>query len=249
MTRKYAAIILLFSFILIFSGCVNPGYGVRARVPVTPPEEATVQSPPVNEKHGPPSWAPAHGHRAKYSYRYYPSNEIYFDTGRGIYFYYRNGSWSVSASLPGGISLNVNDYVTLELESDRPYIRHHEIRKKYPPGQVKKMRSGKNKNKFNNRYENRYQYRYYPSDEIYFDTGRGIYFYYRNGSWSASVSLPGGIKLSVDDYVTLELDSDKPYTRHSEIKKKYPPGQVKKKNKDKDRGKNKNNYNRDFNIR
>ncbi len=37
---------------------------------------------------GPPPWAPAHGYRAKHRYRYYPSAEIYFDLGRGIYFYY-----------------------------------------------------------------------------------------------------------------------------------------------------------------
>ena len=54
-----------------------------------------------------------------------------------------------------------------------------------------------------------------------------------------SVSLPSRIRIDVNDFVALEMNSDKPYRYHSEVKKKYPPGKVKKKNKKK---KNKNKW-------
>ena len=34
--------------------------------------------------------------------------------------------------------MNLGDYVSLELATDKPYIHHAEHVKKYPPGQLKK---------------------------------------------------------------------------------------------------------------
>jgi hypothetical protein len=48
-----------------------------------------------------------------------------------------------------------------------------------------------------------------------------------------SLSLPQDIGFRLDDYVTIEMDTDKPYTRYEEHKRKYPPGQLKKKKKKK----------------
>jgi hypothetical protein len=83
---------------------------------------------------GPPPWAPAHGYRSKYAYRYYPAAEVYFDTGRGVYFYYRNGKWRISARLPIRIHARLGDAVFLEMDTDRPYKYHTDVRKRYPPG-------------------------------------------------------------------------------------------------------------------
>jgi hypothetical protein len=97
----------------------------------------------------PPPWAPAHGYRAKhYRYYYYPASQVYFDTERKLYFYSTGGRWRLSAQLPGVISLHARDYVALDLDSDRPYVYHPEVAKKYPPGLVKKqMGKGKKKEK------------------------------------------------------------------------------------------------------
>jgi hypothetical protein len=43
-------------------------------------------------KGGPPPHARAHGYRAKYSYRYYPSCYVYFDISRKCYFYLSGGT-------------------------------------------------------------------------------------------------------------------------------------------------------------
>ncbi len=48
-----------------------------------------------------------------------------------------------------------------------------------------------------------------------------------------SISLPSSIHVRLGDYVSVELDTDKPYTYHSDHVKRYPPGQKKKKNKKK----------------
>ena len=99
-----------------------------------------------HKKKGPPAHAPAHGYRAKHKYRYYPSRSVYFDTGRGLYFYLKGDNWEVGASLPSSIRVGLGDSVSIELDTDKPYTHHAEHKKKYPPGQMKKKK-GKKKNK------------------------------------------------------------------------------------------------------
>ncbi len=104
------------------------------------------KQPKVVKKHkkgGPPSHAPAHGYRAKNHYRYYPSHSVYYDTGRGFYFYLKGDNWEVGASLPGKLKMNLGAYVSLELATEKPYIHHAEHMKKYPPGQLKKNKNHK----------------------------------------------------------------------------------------------------------
>ncbi|MEJ2724889.1 MAG: hypothetical protein P8175_09635 [Deltaproteobacteria bacterium] len=88
--------------------------------------------------------APAHGYRAKYRY-YYPSSYLYYDTGRSLYFYYDGGNWQASVSLPTWIHIDINDRVSLEMGTDRPYEYHREVMKKYPPGHQKQKGKGKGK--------------------------------------------------------------------------------------------------------
>lgn len=88
--------------------------------------------PPPRISAGPPPWAPAHGHRRRFRYRYYPSVQVYFDIDRGLYFFLHMGRWYCSPSLPPGIKLE-RDFVILEMETDRPYLFHHEVLRAYPP--------------------------------------------------------------------------------------------------------------------
>jgi len=100
-----------------------------------------------HKKNGPPAHAPAHGYRAKHQYRYYPSRSVYYDTGRGIYFYLKGKNWEVGASLPTNLRVGLGDSVSIELDTDKPYIYHADHQKKYPPGQMKKKKN-KKKNKW-----------------------------------------------------------------------------------------------------
>ena len=82
-------------------------------------------------------------------------------------------------------------------------------------------------------YRAKHQYRYYPACSVYFDTGRRIYFYLEGDNWEVGASLPSSLQMRLGDYVNMELDTDRPYIYHEDHVKKYPPGQMKKKNKKK----------------
>ena len=98
-----------------------------------------------HQKQGPPAHAPAYGYRAKHKYRYYPSNSVYYDSGRGIYFYLKGDNWEVGASLPISLRAELGESVSIELDTDKPYIYHSEHVRKYPPGQMKDKKEKKDK--------------------------------------------------------------------------------------------------------
>jgi len=98
-----------------------------------------------HKKTGPPPHAPAHGYRAKYQYRYYPSNSVYYDTDRRLYFYLKGDNWEVGASLPSSVRVGLGDSVSIELDTDKPYNHYEEHVKKYPPkkSDTNKKKKGK----------------------------------------------------------------------------------------------------------
>jgi len=89
-----------------------------------------------HKKGGPPAHAPAHGYRAKHQYRYYPSSSVYYDTGRGLYFYLKGDNWEVGASLPNSLRVGLGDSVSIELDTDKPYNYYEEHVKKYPAKKI-----------------------------------------------------------------------------------------------------------------
>ena len=64
-------------------------------------------------------------------------------------------------------------------------------------------------------------YRYYPSGSIYYHINKGVYYYQRGDMWVSSLSIPAVLGAYIDSYVTLEMDTDKPYKSHNAVKKKY----------------------------
>jgi hypothetical protein len=60
------------------------------------------------------------------------------------------------------------------------------------------------------------------------DVDSQAYFYLEGDNWQVSVSLPISLKAKIGDYVTIGMDSDKPYTQFEEHRTSYPPGQMKK---------------------
>ena len=100
------------------------------------------------KKGGPPPHAPAHGYRAKHKYRYYPSSSVYYDSDRRIYFYLEGDNWEVGASLPSRLRIGLGRSVSIELDTDKPYVYNAEHVKKYPPGKMKKKNKKKKKDKW-----------------------------------------------------------------------------------------------------
>jgi hypothetical protein len=136
MRGKTIGIVVLIGFgilqLSLLPSCNVKRGGVQVGAP--PPE---ADPPP---KGGPPPWAPAHGRRAQYRYRYYPSFYIYFDIERRVYFYLEGDTWRMSAHLPSAVKLEPADYVVIELKTDKPYKYFSEHKKQYPPGQAKKKK-------------------------------------------------------------------------------------------------------------
>ena len=142
-----ALLTLLICLFLLFPATAcsvrGPGFGVRVgdvHGPPPPPHGP----PPPHAKVGPPPHAPAHGYRAKHTYRYYPDAQVYLDISRELYFYLDDGMWRISVSLPRYLHVRLGDHVTIHMNSDRPYTKYSHHKKKYPPGQMKKK---KKKNK------------------------------------------------------------------------------------------------------
>ena len=141
MIKKYSIFIVCISF-LLFSGCyTSDGWGHFK----WGDEPDSRRQHACTKKKGPPSHAPAHGCRAKYNYRYYPGSSVYFDSVRGVYFYFKGDNWTISTSLPDYIRLNIGSYVNIEMDTDKPYIKHKEHSKKYPPSKFKKKKGKKKK--------------------------------------------------------------------------------------------------------
>jgi hypothetical protein len=146
MKSPYGLVILLMLSLgaIFLNGCVTTGGQVA--VGWGPPQETYHQAPPV-KRHSPPAHAPARGYRAKHAYWYYPDSYVYFDTNRGVYFYLEDNNWRVSVSLPRYVQVNLGDHVAIEMDTDKPYIRFDEDRKKFPPGHMKKNKHKKKKGK------------------------------------------------------------------------------------------------------
>jgi len=97
----------------------------------------------LNHKHkkaGPPTHAPGHGYRAKHQYRYYPSQKVYQDTDRSLYFYLKGDNWEVGVTLPSHVRSELAESVNIELYTDKPYVHNAEHIKKYPPENSRKTK-------------------------------------------------------------------------------------------------------------
>jgi hypothetical protein len=128
--REKLLIFLFCAFVSIsISSCETHTAGVQ------------IGGPPVvvqDQRGGPPPHAKAHGYRAKHTYRYYTHAMVYFDLHRRLYFYLEGDQWRMSASLPSKLRMRLGEYVTIEMDSDKPYLKFKEHKRKYPPGHRKK---------------------------------------------------------------------------------------------------------------
>lgn len=94
----------------------------------------------------PPSWAPAHGYRAKHHkhkkhkhvktveqvYYYYPTQQVYFSPQSQQYFWLQAGTWAVGLQLPSSIQIGSASPLSLNLATNQPYTQHAWVKQKYP---------------------------------------------------------------------------------------------------------------------
>jgi hypothetical protein len=78
----------------------------------------------------------------------------------------------------------------------------------------------------------KYVYYYYPDLEIYWYPETKAYVVLRDGVWVEVETRPV-ILTSAYTHIVIKTETLKPWLKHSYYKKKYPPGQLKKKGKGK----------------
>ena len=140
--NKWFLWMLVVSFLLSFAGTTFAGGSISVSWGKTD-ESRPPEQPSYQKTAGPPAHAPAYGYRAKHKYLYCPSSNVYQDADRGLYFYLEGSNWRIGASLPSNLRMDLGDSVSLELDTDKPYIYNAEHVKKYPPGQQKKGKGSK----------------------------------------------------------------------------------------------------------
>ena len=153
--KKIAVLSLLSLF--LFSGCRYYGGGV-------------IVGGGYSYNDHVPSHAPAYGHRRNFhSYHYYPYADIYFDTGRNMYFYLNNhGQWSFSINLPIHLHSRLDrGYVEIEMEADRPYLKHKFNKNKYRNTKYKSKYKYRKNYKSNRNYKNGVKKDYRYQDKTY----------------------------------------------------------------------------------
>lgn len=79
----------------------------------------------------PPDWAPAHGHRAKHRYMYYPSHQVYYEPASTTWFWLDGGNWRFGSRLPVVYQQYTRGGVWVDLDDDRPYRRHDYVVRHY----------------------------------------------------------------------------------------------------------------------
>ena len=107
------------------------------------PQTPVAQAVFTGKKNDPPAHAPAYGHRSKRRYQYFPSAAVYHDGERGLYFYLRGSEWRIAVSLPADLRNRLGDFVTIEMDSDKPYIYNDQHKKQYSPEPVQKVKEKK----------------------------------------------------------------------------------------------------------
>lgn len=84
-------------------------------------------------------------------------------------------------------------------------------------------------------YRAQHRYVYYPEREIYYAPESRLWFWIGDGDWRFGASLPIGYQQYTTGGVSIELDSERPYTEHVYVTQKYGKGPKHKKHKHKDK--------------
>jgi hypothetical protein len=90
-------------------------------------------------RHGPPSWAPAHGYRAN-KHAYFPDYYTYYDPNRG-YVYWNNNTWVTSRTIPSFLTTVNLGKARIQVLNDlnlstRPESNYSTYMRLYPANRV-----------------------------------------------------------------------------------------------------------------
>lgn len=121
-------------------------------LPPPPPEVVVVEE--IGPA-GPPPWARTRWYRRSHAYYYYPGCDVYYRPADRVWFYLDGGSWRLGARLPDHIHMDFDHAVSLNLESDRPYVYHEHVVRYYPSHYFTRVKIKSAPDHRSDRYEDR----------------------------------------------------------------------------------------------
>ena len=116
---RFPILIVALGVLLTTSGCFHHHKHVRNQ----PPASDAPRAPKV--RYIPQFLEPAQQvsmPKKTYTYQYYPSVNVYYDTTRELYFFTDGEDWQETAQLPSQFILDQNEAVTMKLKTDKPFL-------------------------------------------------------------------------------------------------------------------------------
>lgn len=135
MKRKYVLFPAVLAALFFAAGAAQ-AQDFEIKVPLPPIPKIKIPKPPTPQirieapSRGPSNAAPALERRHRYNY--YPDAEVYFDPARQLYFFFKANEWFARAMLPSDIQVRIGNAVTVDLDTERPYEFHDDVRRVYP---------------------------------------------------------------------------------------------------------------------
>lgn len=167
----------------------------------------------------------------KHEYVYYGDHEIYFRPETKTYYWRENSQWQSGTQLPtASRSYVTTGGLTVELDTERPYEQHSAVVTRYktahPGGRTttteRVVATNPDGSSTTTTTTTKQKYVYYGEHDIYFAPERKTY-YWRNGErWESGTTLPPASRSFVTgNGMTIELDTEQPYTRQEYVVTKY----------------------------
>jgi hypothetical protein len=178
---------------------------------------AAAAQPALSEEHGVTV--------GKHHFIYYRDHDIYFAPESHTYYWMNNGTWVSGPALPPEDRAYVTSRgVDIELDTAVPYTRHEYVVSHYrdaaPTTQTTTTERtvAADGSTTTTTTTTKHQYIFYGDHDIYFAPDRKTYYWRTGSTWRSGATLPPEERTYVQrGGVPIELDTDRPYTRHEYV--------------------------------
>jgi len=177
-----------------------------------------------------PAFSEEHGVSiGNHHFVYYRDHDIYFAPESRTYYWMSNGRWQSGPVLPEEDRRYITSGgVDIQLDTAVPYTRHEYVVSHYKnvePGTqttTTERTIRPDGSTSTTTTTTKRSYVYYGDHDIYFAPETKVYYWKSNGAWQSGTVLPPEDRTYVQrGGVTVELDTDRPYTQHEYVVAHY----------------------------
>jgi hypothetical protein len=178
-----------------------------------------------------PAFSEEHGVRiGDHHFVYYRDHDIYYAPETRTYYWMSDGGWRSGPVLPPEDRRYIaSGGVDIQLDTDLPYTRHDYVVAHYKNASPTTERTvtehtvapdGSTTTTTTTTTKRRYVY--YGDHDIYFAPDTRTYYWRADGAWQSGMTLPPEDEVYVKrGGVAIELDTDRPYTKHEYVVAHY----------------------------